>query len=152
MGVADKKSYERWNNFRQWVLEPALAAVNDYGTVEVSMTPEKQGRSVHAVTFRWRWKDPYDAADTAKENERHSAVRRRQQETNDAPPLLAEEPQAEPALDWWHGLTHAERETWTDRVGRTFKAGTLTVPRREADLARAAFSAHGQGVISGTSE
>ncbi|WP_135058992.1 replication initiation protein, partial [Paracoccus salipaludis] len=56
MGVADKKSYERWNNFRQWVLEPALAAVNDYGTVEVSMSPEKQGRSVHAVTFRWRWK------------------------------------------------------------------------------------------------
>ena len=152
MGVADKKSYERWNNFRQWVLEPALAAVNDYGTVEVSMTPEKQGRSVHAVTFRWRWKDPHDAADTARENERHSSVRRRQQETNDAPPLLATEPQAEPALDWWHGLTHVERETWTDRVGRTFKAGALTVPRREADLARAAFSAHGQEVLSGTSK
>jgi hypothetical protein len=152
MGVADKKSYERWNNFRQWVLEPALAAVNDYGTVEVSMTPEKQGRSVHAVTFRWRWKDPHDAAETAKENERHSAVRRRQQETNDAPPLFAEEPQAEPALNWWHGLTQEERETWADRVGRTFKAGTLTVPRREADLARAAFSAHEQGVLSGTSK
>lgn len=152
MGVADKKSYERWNNFRQWVLEPALAAVNDYGTVEVSMTPEKQGRSVHAVTFRWRWKDPHDAAETAAANERHSAARRRQQSTDDAPPLLAAEPQAEPALEWWHGLTQAERETWADRVGRTFKAGILTVPRREADLARAAFSAHGQGVLSGTSK
>lgn len=152
MGVADKKSYERWNNFRQWVLDPALAAVNDYGTVEVSMTPEKQGRSIHAVTFRWRWKDPHDAAETARENERHSAVRRRPQDTSDAPPLLAAEPQAEPDLDWWHGLTHAERETWADRVGRTFKAGTLTVPRREADLARAAFSAHEQGVLPGTSK
>ena len=152
MGVADKKSYEVWGQFRRWVLDPALAAVNDYGTVEVSMTLEKQGRSVHAVTFRWRWKDPHDAADTARENERHSAVRRRQQDTDDAPPLLAAEPQTEPALDWWHGLTQAERETWADRVGRTFKAGTLTVPRRETDLARAAFSAHGQGVLSGTSE
>ena len=150
MGVADKKSYEVWGQFRRWVLDPALAAVNDYGTVEVSMTPEKQGRSVHAVTFRWRWKDLHDAADTARENERHSAVRRRQQDTSDAPPLLAAEPQAEPALDWWHGLTKAERGDWADRVGRTFKAGTLTVPRREADLARAAFSAHEQGVLSGT--
>jgi len=151
MGVADKKSYERWNNFRQWVLEPALAAVNDYGTVEVSMTPEKQGRSVHAVTFRWHWKDPHDAAETSRENERHSAARRRQQGTDDAPPLLAAEPQTEPALEWWHGLTQAERETWADRVGRTFMAGTLTVPRREADLAHAAFSAHEQEVLSGTS-
>lgn len=116
------------------------------------MTPEKQGRSVHAVTFRWRWKDPHDAAETAAANERHSAARRRQQSTDDAPPLLVAEPQAEPALEWWHGLTQAERETWADQVGRTFKAGTLTVSRREADLARAAFSAHEQGVLSGTSK
>ena len=32
------------------------------------MTPEKRGRSVHAVTFRWRWKDPHDAAETVAEN------------------------------------------------------------------------------------
>ena len=37
-------------------------------------------------------------------------------------------------------------------VGRTFKAGTLTVPRRGADLDRAAFSAHEQEVLSGTSK
>ena len=146
MGVADKKSYEVWGQFRRWVLDPALGAVNDYGTVEVSMTPEKQGRSVHAVTFRWRWKDPHDAADTARENERHSAVRRRQQDTDDAPPLIADEPQAEPALAWWYGLTPAEREEWADRVGRTFTAGGYTVPRRDADLARAAFSVHEEAV------
>ncbi|WP_207103126.1 replication initiation protein [Paracoccus shandongensis] len=146
MGVTDKKSYERWNNFRQWVLDPALAAVNDYGTVEVSMTPEKQGRAVHAVTFRWRWKDPHDAAKTVAENERHQNARRRQQDKNDAPPLIADEPQAEPALIWWHGLTPTERKDWADRVGRTFKAGDYTLPRRDADLARAAFSVHDEGV------
>lgn len=146
MGVADKKSYERWNNFRQWVLDPALAAVNDYGTVEVSMTPEKRGRSIHAVTFRWRWKDPHDAAETVAENERHRNTRRRQQDSDDAPPLIAEESQPEPALTWWHGLTQAERENWADHVGRTFKAGSLTVPRRDVDLARAAFSVHEEGV------
>ncbi|MGY4752980.1 hypothetical protein ACVNHC_24215, partial [Pannonibacter sp. Q-1] len=64
MGVNDKTSYVRWNNLRQWVLDPALEAINDYGTVSVTMTPEKRGRSVHAVRFDWRWKDPHDAAET----------------------------------------------------------------------------------------
>ena len=114
------------------------------------MTPEKRGRSIHAVTFRWRWKDPHDAAETVAENERHRNTRRRQQDTDDAPPLIADEPQPEPALTWWHGLTHAERENWADRVGRTFKAGSLTVSRRDADLARAAFSVHEEGVPNET--
>ncbi|WP_218062366.1 hypothetical protein, partial [Paracoccus haeundaensis] len=80
------------------------------------------------------------------ENERHRNTRRRQQGTDDAPPLIADEPQSEPALTWWHGLAQAERENWADRVGRTFKAGSFTVPRRDADLARAAFSVHEEGV------
>ena len=146
MGVSDKRAYAVWGQFRKRVLDPALAAVNDYGTVEVSMSLEKQGRSVHAVTFRWRWKDPHDAAETVAENERHRNARRRQQETDDAPPLIADEPEAEPALAWWYGLTPAEREEWADRVGRTFTAGGYTVPRRDADLARAAFSVHAEGV------
>ena len=102
------------------------------------------------MRFDWKWKDPHDAAETTAENTRHQSARRRQQDTDDAPPLIVGEPQAEPALDWWHGLTQAERETWADRVGRTFKAGTLTVPRRETDLARAAFSAYEQEALSGT--
>lgn len=140
MGVADKKSYERWNNFRQWVLEPALTAVNDYGTVEVSMTPEKQGRSVHAVTFRWRWKDPHDAADTAKENERHTIARRKEQTVADAPPMIEDTPQGDAARVWWHGLTDAERGAWGDQAGRTFEVGGKTYPRNERDLARAAYA------------
>ena len=138
MGVADKKSYERWNNFRQWVLEPALAAVNDYGTVEVSMTPEKRGRSVHAATFRWRWKDPHDAAVTASENERHSVARRRQQEAADAPPMMIED-RDEAARLWWEGLDQGARSEWADRIGRTFKAAGKDHSRPERILRRMAF-------------
>ena len=148
MGADAQKSYARFNTFRQRVLDPAIEAINDYGTVWVKMTLEKRGRAVHAVRFDWKWKDPHEAAETAAENERHQSARRCQQDTDDAPPLIVAESQAEPALSWWHGLTHAERETWADRVGRTFKAGSLTVPRRETDLARVAFSAQEQRVQS----
>ena len=139
LGVDDRPSYRRFNTFRQRVLDPAVAAINDYGTVDVKMTPQKQGRSVAAVRFDWRWKDPHDATETAIENERHSTARRKDQETADAPPMIEDQEQPEPALTWWHGLTEAERDNWADQVGRTFKAGGQTYPRRDADMARAAY-------------
>jgi len=139
MGVDAKRSYDRFNNFRARVLDPALAAINDYGTVDVKMTLEKQGRSVHSVRFDWRWKDPHDATETAIENERHSKARRKAQDATDAPPMIEDHDQPEPALTWWHGLKEAERDTWADHVGRTFKAGGQTYPRRDIDIARAAY-------------
>ena len=143
LGVDDKKSYSRWNNFRQWVLEPALEAINDYGTVTVKMTPEKRGRSVHAVRFDWRWKDPHDAVETATENERHSSTRRKQQATDDAPPMI-EDPK-EAARFWWENLSEAERDTWADRVGREAEIGGVMQPRPERIIREMAFAASGQG-------
>ncbi|GHE04451.1 hypothetical protein U879_03325 [Defluviimonas sp. 20V17] len=35
-------------------------------------------------------------------------------------------------------FTDAEREEWSDRAGRTFQAGDMTIPRNKKDLARAA--------------
>lgn len=137
MGVADRKSYDRWNNFRARVLDPAIEQVNDYGTVEVGMTPEKRGRSIHAVTFRWRWKDPHDAAKTATENERHSTARRRQQNSADAPPMIEDRDEA--ASLWWDGLDENAREKWADQVGRTFEAGGKELPRPERILRRLAY-------------
>ena len=153
MGVDEKRSYGRFNNLRQWVLDPAIEAVNQYGTVTIRMTPIKSGRSVTAVRFDWRWKDPREAEDTAGENDRHSAARGREREGGGAPPMIADvgEPQTEPALAWWDGLTDAERETWADRVGRSFEAGGMVVTRREADLARAAFAAHAAAADAGDS-
>ena len=137
MGVDDKKSYNRWNNLRQWVLEPALEAINDYGTVSVKMTPEKRGRSVHGVRFDWRWKDPHEASQTAVENERHSSARRKRQETDDAPPMI--EDARETARQWWKNLTEEDRETWINQVGREFEIGGEVRLRPERIIREMAF-------------
>ena len=142
MGVDGRPAYDRWNNLRARVIDPAVEAINDYGTVTVRMTPIKTGRSVTAVRLDWQWKDPREAGDTALENDRHSAARKRRQDTDDAPPMIEDEVQADPALTWWGSLADSERATWSERVGRTFEAGGMIVPRRDADLARASHAAH----------
>lgn len=140
LSVDEKRAYDDWYQFRRWVLDPAIAAINDFGTVRVKMTPVKSGRSVAAVRFDWQWKDPHEATETAAENERHSAARRKDQEEADAPPMIESPPkQEDPARKWWGSLTDAEREAWGDKAGRTFEAGGRTIPRNERDLARAAY-------------
>ena len=140
MGVDDRKSYERFNNLRQWVLDPAVEAINDYGTVTVRMTPIKTGRSVTAIRFDWQWKDPREAGDAALEDDRDSTAAKRSKKTDDTPSSIIENAdQAEPAQAWWGQITQAERDDWSERVGRTFEAGGMIVPRRDADIARAAF-------------
>lgn len=90
LGVLNKSSYERWNNFRQWVLDPAIAQINDFGTVTVTMTPEKVGRSITAVRFDWKWKTVDEARETEEENERPDVARRKVPPIEpDAPPLSA---------------------------------------------------------------
>ena len=153
MGVNGRKAYEVWAQFNRWVLTPAVAAINDYGTVSVKMTPEKIGRSVRAVRLDWKWKDPRDAAETVVENDRHSTARRKGQDSTDAPPMIGDQEQPEPALTWWHGLTEAERDAWSDRIGRVFQTEgpggkVYTLPRRDADIARDAFTRHEQETAS----
>ena len=149
LGVDDKRSYDVWAQLAKRVLTPAVEAINDYGTVRVKMTPVKSGRSVAAVRFDWQWKDPHEASETVAENERHSAARRKEQASNDAPPIIEDEEQADPALTWWGKLRNAEREDWADRVGRILRTEgpggkIFTAPRREADIAREAFSEYSE--------
>ena len=93
LGVDDKSSYDKWGKFRQRVLDPAVEAINDFGTVDLTMKPRKLGRSVVGVRFEWRWKDPLAAAETVAENDRHSAARRKDAPGHpDAPPLVEEAP------------------------------------------------------------
>lgn len=140
LGVDEKRAYDRWNNFRQWVLDPAIEAINDFGTVRVNMTPVKSGRAIAAVRFEWKWKDPHEATETAIENERHSSARRKGQEAVDAPPMIEQSPKQEDlARAWWDGLSDTERAVWADKAGRTFDAGGRTIPRNDRDLARAAY-------------
>lgn len=138
LGVEQHKSYDRFNNFRQRVLEPAVKAINDFGTVEVKMLPKKVGRSVDRVEFSWDWKSVDAAKETVEENDRHSSARRKQQEADDAPPMIDDEPQGEEPLDWWGGLSDMERASWSDRVGRFISDTKYT--RRETDIAREAYA------------
>ncbi len=143
LGVDDQRAYDRFNNFRARVLDPAVAAINDYGTVSVTMVPEKLGRAVDRVRFEWRWKDVREAAEMADGSDGQDKAQGKVQapaELKAEPSMIPDEPQAEPALTWWGRLTDAERESWGDKAGRTFEAGGRVVPRREADLARAAHA------------
>lgn len=140
LGVDDKRSYDVWGAFRRTVLDPAIEAINDFGTVRVKMTPIRSGRSVAAVRFDWQWKDPHEATETVAENERHSAARKKEQADAAAPPMIVDEPQPTDALTWWHGLTEAERNTWADRVGRVVDLGLGPQPRPERAIAEAAFT------------
>ncbi len=95
LNVGDKKSYKRFNNFRQWVLDPAVEQINDFGTVTVAMSPQKMGRSIIAVRFDWQWKSISSARETDEENERVVMARRKADEVRDMPPLSDETPPEE---------------------------------------------------------
>lgn len=82
--------YPRWVDFNRYVLKPALAEVNDFGTVSVTAKPLKMGRAVRGIRFDWKWKDIREAVETDTQNERHSDARRKGQISNDAPPLTDE--------------------------------------------------------------
>lgn len=90
LDVQTKKSYKRFNNFRQWVLDPALNDINDFGTVHVTMTPKRLGRSIKSVRFDWKWKSLDKARETSEENDRHSSARYKEGDGS-APPLTEEE-------------------------------------------------------------
>lgn len=96
MGVSGNSAYQRWNNFRARVLLPAIEAINDYGTVTVSMEPMKSGRAINSIKFSWTWKTLDQAHVTDEENARHSAARRKNPpEHPDAPPLFEDLPEVE---------------------------------------------------------
>lgn len=113
-GVQDKKSYQRWNNFRQWVLEPAVEQINDYGTVKIKMTSHKVGRSVSTVRFDWNWKSIDEARETDEENDKPDVQRRKDQLAADAPPLsdVAAKPPHQIAINLRNTLEQAQWKSW----------------------------------------
>jgi len=142
LGVDAQRSYDVWGQFRKRVLLPAVEGINDYGTVEVKMTPERHGRAVKWVRFDWNWKDPHAVTETAGESDRHSKARRKSQDTDDAPPMI--EDQREAAHTWWNSLPENERQTWADKVGRQVEIGGVMQNRPERIIRELAFEASGQ--------
>ena len=142
MGVADKKAYRVWAQFQKRVLKPALAQVNDFGTVSVKMTTKRLGRSVQWVRFDWRWKDPREAIDLAAENERHSAARGRRQSAADAPPLAGDEAHPE-AQAWWDALPPERQAEARDRLRTAGKGTSWQHERSESQIIERAAEDHG---------
>ena len=70
MGVDQRESYAVWQQFKRWVLRPAIDEINEYSTVHVEMEGLRRGRSIVAVRLSWHWKDPFAAAETVAKNER----------------------------------------------------------------------------------
>lgn len=143
LGVSGAPSYGRFNAFRQRVLDPALAAIHDLGTVEVVMTPVREGRRVARIRFDWKWKSPQDAADTLAENARPRVARRRQQTSSEAPPLIAEADEKAAAAAWFETLSDDEREraleateAWIDQA--------KGLRRRQSDRVLDAYRAVGE--------
>lgn len=120
LSVADKKSYQRFNNFRQWVLDPALDQINDFGTVSVQMTPLKTGRSVDAVRFDWTWKTISEARETDEENDRPAIARRKTEQSRDMPPLSDK-----PANDDHHQIDLEEKLSEIDMEERKRQADQI---------------------------
>jgi len=63
-----------WGSLSQKALQPAVEEVNQLSRFDVTMTPQKRGRSVVAVEFAWSQK--VNLAETKSELERHSLGRK----------------------------------------------------------------------------
>lgn len=126
LGVAGR--YDgRFNDFRRWVLEPGVKSINDFGVIRLSYEVERMGRRVDSVVFTWEAKALDEAAETARENVRHSKARGKQTpEAPDAPPLVV----TSRAAEWLSGQEASVRLTWWER------ARALGAPDQPAATAR----------------
>lgn len=89
LGVGDRRAYRRFDDFRRRVLAPAVDRINDLGTVDVTASPIREGRSIAAVRFEWRWKSLDEAREAAEESDRPRIARRKPVDgPRDAPPLV----------------------------------------------------------------
>lgn len=81
--------YHRWCDLRHRVLLPALAEIEAFGTVSLTMTLLKTGRRVTGVRLAWRWKTLDEIRVTAEETAKAHPYAE-QPAVPTAPPLLAE--------------------------------------------------------------
>lgn len=110
LGVADKYK-GRFDNFKQYVLEPAVEDINAFGVISLQWEAEKLGRSFHWITFKWDLKNPREAKKTKHEGDRHSSARGKEQTSDDAPPLT----DAQKAFAWFETLTDTQKGVQIER-------------------------------------
>lgn len=116
MNVGEKKAYKRFNNFRFRVLDPAVEQINDFGSVAVTMTPIKVGRTITSVRFDWEWKSISAARETDEENARLAMARRKADAQRDMPPLS--DGVGGGVVEFQHEQTQEERAATAERIMR----------------------------------
>lgn len=138
LDVAHLKSYSRYNTFRERILAPAVAAINTFGTVKVTMTPERLGRSIVAVRFSWHWKSVAEAEATLEKNARARAARGEAQPTTSAP-LRADEAAPTAAEIWWKSKDTDMRRAMASRLGYVRRSAGAPDLSDESSLAEPAW-------------
>lgn len=103
--------YRKWEDLRKRMLLPALEGIRKFGTVNVTMTPIKDGRKIVAVRFGWRWKSLDEARRTAEETEK-SVPYAEQPAVPTAPPLMpgTREDRERNEREWWNEQPSEHRD------------------------------------------
>jgi plasmid replication initiation protein len=65
--LLDCKNYERWPDFRRYVLEPAVAEINKYTDIAICYSVTKNGRKVVKVNFSMAGKTKSEIIKTQRE-------------------------------------------------------------------------------------
>lgn len=50
----EKSKYDRFADFKKWVLEPSVKEINEKTSLNVSWTPVKTGRKITSITFNFK--------------------------------------------------------------------------------------------------
>lgn len=61
-------NYERYQDFRRFVIEKAVAEINEYSDINVEWEPVKEGRNYEFINFTFRLKSSSDLLDTQIKN------------------------------------------------------------------------------------
>ena len=118
LGVPSGK-LPRWSNFKQKVLDPAIAEVNQLSGLEVSYEAIKRGRRVDRVALTWAQRDTTGRAGVARElaYSRSGRKARRNGTVEDVAPSPASEERLAPrvAFPEYGTIRHGtERRIWLE--------------------------------------
>jgi hypothetical protein len=116
LGVPEGK-YGKFTEIRRYVIQPAIAEVNQLADFDVSFEEHRRGNRIEAVTFRFDLKDEARAEIAAREVKRHKAGRkaRRDGSVEQVTASVAADDQKR-ALDWLLDQPLSVRNIWAARA------------------------------------
>ncbi len=118
-------SYDRFNDFKVNVIDPAIKEINDNSEFNLSWSKARTWKNeVRALAFEWSLKEKAAAKATAKELGRSKVARGKKQGSADAPPLITDR-----ATGYLKTADFFERKRWADQARML---GCPDIPAMEA--------------------